>query len=155
MTMNCNPMPHVQSMILATDDVGMGILLDPAQATAISIDDDFATKDDPVGLSGCYDNWNQAVHAEMGITGLIMDAGYGVDVLMTSFHSEASMEEYCTASPKLGDMLWEKGYFGANIHPYETVFAKANRNVDPILLERMTEWHTKNPSNSWDKCGNL
>lgn len=131
----------------------MGILLDPALATTASVDDEFATKEDPVGMSGCYEDWKHAVHAEVGITGLITNAGYGVDVLMTSSHSEASMEEYCAANPKSGDTLWDKAYFGANIHPYETVFIKANRNVDPVLLERMTDWHLKMPSNSWDRCG--
>ncbi|KAK1717411.1 hypothetical protein CaCOL14_002057 [Colletotrichum acutatum] len=153
MTLNCIPRLHVQSMIFATDDVGMGILLDPTVATSASEDDRFGSKDAPVGLSGCYADWNAAVHAEVGTTGLIMNAGYKVDAMMTALHSEEGVEEYCKAHPESGDLLWDKKYFGSNIHPYETVFIKANRNVDPSLMSSMTDWHMRMKSNSFDVCG--
>ncbi|KAJ0311020.1 hypothetical protein COL516b_001722 [Colletotrichum fioriniae] len=153
MTLNCIPRLHVQSMIFATDDVGMGILLDPTVATSASEDDRFGSKDAPVGLSGCYADWNAAVHAEVGTTGLIMNAGYKVDAMMTALHSEEGVEEYCKAHPDSGDLLWDKKYFGSNIHPYETVFIKANRNVDPSLMSSMTDWHMRMKSNSFDVCG--
>ncbi|KAI3541512.1 hypothetical protein CSPX01_07600 [Colletotrichum filicis] len=153
MTLNCIPRLHVQSMIFATDDVGMSILLDPTVATSASEDDRFGSKDAPVGLSGCYADWNAAVHAEVGTTGLIMNAGYKVDAMMTALHSEQGVEEYCKAHPESGDLLWDKKYFGSNIHPYETVFIKANRNVDPSLISSMTDWHMRMKSNSFDVCG--
>ncbi|KXH27623.1 hypothetical protein CSAL01_12942 [Colletotrichum salicis] len=153
MTLNCIPRLHVQSMIFATDDVGMSILLDPTVATTASEDDRFGSKDAPVGLSRCYADWNAAVHAEVGTTGLMMNAGYKVDAMMTALHSEEGVEEYCKAHPDSGDLLWDKKYFGSNIHPYETVFIKANRNVDPALMASMTEWHMRMKSNSFDVCG--
>ncbi|OLN96078.1 hypothetical protein CCHL11_03302, partial [Colletotrichum chlorophyti] len=153
MTLNCQPRPHVQSMILATDDVGMSILLDPTLATTSSQDDRFGSKDDPVGFSGCYNDWNAAVHAEVGTTGLIQNAGYQVDAMMTSLHSEDGVAEYCKEHPDSTDLLWDKYYFGSNIHPYETIFIKANRDVDPALIHSMTEWHMRMKANSFDVCG--
>lgn len=37
---------------------------------------------------------------------------------------------------------------------YETLFVKANRNVDPVLLELMTGFHVsgRNEGRSWDLC---
>ncbi|KAF9872866.1 hypothetical protein CkaCkLH20_09729 [Colletotrichum karsti] len=153
MTLNCKPRLHIQSMIFATDDVGMGILLDPSIATTASEDDQFGSKDSPVGLSGCYADWNAAVHAEVGTTGLIMKAGFKVDAMMTSLQAEGGAEEYCKAHPDSGDVLWDKKYFGSNIHPYETIFIKANRNVDPHLMSSMTDWHLRMNTTSFDTCG--
>ncbi|KAF4922371.1 hypothetical protein CGCVW01_v005345 [Colletotrichum viniferum] len=153
MTVNCQPRMHVQSMILATDDVGMGILLDPAFALSASQDDEFGSKENPVGLSGCYGDWNAAVHAEIGTTGLIMKAGYKVDAMMTAAHTVmGGVEAYCEAT-QAGDVLFDKEYFGMNVHPYETVFIKANRDVDPWVLDSMTEWHLKMNTRSSDGCG--
>ncbi|WYZ34071.1 hypothetical protein EsH8_I_000347 [Colletotrichum jinshuiense] len=153
MTLNCQPRLHVQSMIFATDDVGMGILLDPELATTASEEDRYGSKDSPVGLSGCYADWNAAVHAEVGTTGLIMNAGYKVEAMMTALHSEDGAEEYCKAHADSGDLLWDKKYFGSNIHPYETIFIKANRDVDPSLMSSMTDWHLRMKTNSFDVCG--
>ncbi|KAK3389307.1 hypothetical protein B0H63DRAFT_96999 [Podospora didyma] len=152
MTLNCQPRPHVQSMIFATDHVGMAILLDPGLATT-SVDDEHGKKEDPVGLSGCYNDWHKAVHAEIGTTGLIIRAGYKVDVMMTSLHSEKGAEEYCKAHPESGDLLWNNRYFGGNIHPYETVFMKTNRDVEKPLMASLTAWHLKMNISSYDTCG--
>lgn len=59
---HCNPSPHLQSMMLATDYIGMSILLDPALAFSVPSDDPpHGTVDDPVGYSRCYEQFNQAV----------------------------------------------------------------------------------------------
>ncbi|KAM0280999.1 hypothetical protein ACHAQH_003728 [Verticillium albo-atrum] len=155
MTLNCQPKMHVQSMILATDQIGMYTLLDPALAASASVADQFGTADDPVGLSGCYHDWNAAVHAEVGTTSLITQAGYEVDALMAALHSERSAEEYCKAHPDSGDVLWDKKYFGGNVHPYETVFVKTNRNVDKEFMAVLTEWHLRQEINSFATCGSL
>ncbi|KAK3322892.1 hypothetical protein B0H66DRAFT_216713 [Apodospora peruviana] len=153
MTLNCKPRPHVQSMIFATDAIGMAVLLDPAQAVAASVDDQFGKSTDPVGLSGCYNSHNSAVHAEVGTSGLITAAGYEFDAMMAALHSHASPEEFCTANPDAGDLLFDGSYFGSNVHPYETVFIKANRNIDGGLLTHLTEWHMSMKTTSFDSCG--
>ncbi len=139
-------------MLFATDDVGMGILLDPTLANSASIDDFWGTKEDPVGFTQCYETLKLAVHAEVGITELIRSQGYEVDTFMTAFRA-ATPTTYCEKNGNPDDVLYDKHYYGANVHPYETIFIKANRNIDPTLLEDMTKWHLEQPTTSWDTCG--
>ena len=152
-TVNCQPSPHVQSMLWATDGVGMGILLDPALAHSVPQADPWGTVDDPVGLSFCHETMDAAVHSELGSTRLITSQGYGVDVLMTAYElsAGAGVEEYCK-NGQFEDILYDKKYYGTNVHPYETVFIKTNRGIDPKLLEKLSDWHLKNGVSSWDTC---
>lgn len=153
MTVNCLPRPHVQSMVLATDDVGMATLLNASLATSASPADFFGAENEPVGFSACYNNWASAVHAEIGASALIVNAGFKLDALLTLLHAEAGVDEYCRANPGLDDVLHDKSYFGANVHPYETVFVKANRDIDPSLMRSMTSWHLRMNTSSFDTCG--
>ncbi len=139
-------------MVWATDDIGMSILLDPSLATKSAVDDGWATADDPVGLTGCYTSRDAAVHAEIGTTGLIRSQGYDVDVMMTAYQAEHGADSYCQAHNGSADVLYDKAYFGANIHPYETIFEKTNRHIDSVLLERLTDWHRRGAKTSWDVC---
>lgn len=94
------------------------------------------------------------VHAEIGLTRLIRSQGYEVDVMLTSVHS-ADVADYCNPerAGDADDHLKSGGYFGSNVHPYEIMFAKANRGIDDNLLTLFTAWHyqMKNQT-SWDKC---
>jgi hypothetical protein len=139
-------------MLFATDDIGMSILLDPTIASSVSIDDSWGTKDDPVGFTPCYETLKKAVHAEIGTTELVRSQGYEVDSFLTAFHA-ATPVTYCEVNGYPSDILYDKKYYGANIHPYETVFIKANRDIDPTLLEDMTKWHLSQNTTSWDSCG--
>lgn len=140
-------------MIFATDDIGMGILLNPALAKSAGNDDGWpwGTKEDPVGFTPCYETIKKAIHAEIWNTELIRMHGYEVDSILTAFHA-ATPDTYCQVNGNPGDMLYDKKYYGANIHPYETIFVKANRGIDPVLLENMTRWHLSQNSTSWDSC---
>ncbi|KAL1890610.1 hypothetical protein Sste5346_008126 [Sporothrix stenoceras] len=142
LTANCYPRPHVQSMIFATDSVGMAVLLDPEHATT-GVDDKYGASNDTVGLSGCYSSHRAAVHSEIGLATLIQNAGYSVDVMMAAFHQETSLEAYCNATDNKGDVLNNDDYFGLNLHPYETIFFKTNRKIDPVAIKMLTEWHLK------------
>lgn len=49
-------------MLLATDYIGMSILMDPALAFSVPNDDPpHGTADDPVGYTRCYNDFNKAV----------------------------------------------------------------------------------------------
>lgn len=152
-SLNCHPRVHLQSMLLATDDVGMSVLLDPALALSASVDDFYGTSKDPVGFSPCFSTLHKAVHAEIGITSLMQSQGYEVDVVMTAPHSAANFEAFCDRIGRPDDFLYKDSYLGTNVHPYETVFMKANRDIDPMLLERLTEWHLAGNMTSWETCG--
>lgn len=70
--------------------------------------------------------------------------------MMSAFHG---MKEYeTTCNPDEGDLLWDKEYYGINVHPFETVFLKSNRNIDPLTLERHTGWANERKYSSYDYC---
>ncbi|KAK1599053.1 uncharacterized protein LY79DRAFT_536771 [Colletotrichum navitas] len=149
MTANCWPRFHVQSMIWATDEVGIELLLNPPPGS--STKDDFGTENDAVGMGGCYDGWNQAVHAEVGTTTIFLKQGYKVDLMMAAFQKSKNYIEECDTSQN-GDVLWNGKYFGTNVHPYETIFIKANRDIDPTLIEHLTMWQQASGFNSYSVC---
>ncbi|KAK7757739.1 hypothetical protein SLS62_000117 [Diatrype stigma] len=137
LTVNCGPTPHVQSMLWATDSVGMELLLYPEAAAAASGADPFGSAEDPVAFGGCYMDYWKAVHAEVGTTGLVRGAGYNVSAMMAAFEDPSYMD-HCEWGE---DVLYDKHYFGTNLHPYETIFAKTNRDIDPFLIDLMTKIH--------------
>lgn len=84
---------------------------------------------------------------------LIRSQGYKVDVMLTSVHAY-SAEEYCEIADYPGDPLQPNQYFGSNVHPYEIIFAKANRGVEQTMLDLLTAWHYNMKKDaSWDRCG--
>jgi hypothetical protein len=146
-------------MVLATDSIGMGILLDKQLARSLAIEDEWGNADDPVGFSSCYETFHSAIHAEVGTTGLIRAQGYEISVMMAAFLGASDHEgrpatiiEYCEENKYPLDVLYDGAYFGTNVHPYELVFYKANRGVSPATLDGMTKWHLKMNRNSWDTC---
>ncbi|KAF5585076.1 hypothetical protein FPANT_7657 [Fusarium pseudoanthophilum] len=150
MSANCMPRFHIQSMIWATDSVGMKLLLFPNSST-LSPADGFGAAGAPVAYHSCYDGWHSAVHAEVGTAEMIIAAGYDVDAMMEAYHKSKGFRYDCHADG-VGDLLFNGRYFGSNIHPYETIFMKANRNIDPKLLQSLTEWHLAEGRRSWDIC---
>jgi len=139
----------VQSMIWATDTIGLSILLSSK------------------GINRCFHSWRSAVSAEIGASALIKSAGYKLDVMMSLYHSKdkngkkgmgegnggngARYEEECDSS-KNGDVLWNGKYAGTNVHPYETIFLKSNRDINSVGLERLTEWTGGRGYSSYDFC---
>jgi len=148
MTGNCWPKFHVQSMIWATDTIGMNLLLFPPQPKP--------TEENPkpekvLGINSCFHTWDTAVAAEIGATSVITDAGYKIDVMMQLFQSDKQYIEHCDNGGN-GDVLWNGKYAGTNVHPYETIFLKVNRDIDPLLVEKLTEWTDKANYTSYDHC---
>lgn len=71
-------------MIMATDTIGLDVLLDPTSKTLAT-----------------YPSWHdEAVKIEVRITGEIKDAGYKVDVMMQEFQSEKYFAEKSTGSDR-------------------------------------------------------
>lgn len=83
--------------MLWADDVGMGMMLDPALAHSVPQAGHWCTLDDPVGLSFCHESMDTAVHSELVSTRFITSQSCGVDVMMTTYELSASssIEEYC------------------------------------------------------------
>lgn len=121
-------------MIWATDLIGMELLLQPH------------------GIGKCFDGWQEAVNAETGATHVILEAGYTAMPMMAMFHAdEENFVAHCDTTVN-GDLLFNNKYAGTNVHPYETIFQKTNRGVDPITVQRLTEWHDQRNYSSYDFC---
>lgn len=157
MSHNCIPVRHVQSMIIATDSIGINILLSGSQTSNyirnVTAEEEVIRKLDlnpfsMIGLSSCYQNYSQAVSAEMSLTNLIYNATYEVDVLMTASVTEDYFKNCRNANP-----LIFRGYYGASLHPYETIFTKVNKEIyDQIVIDKLTDWHNEWEVNSWESC---
>lgn len=152
LTASCWPHFHVQADVWATDFVGMQLLMEPPPPRADSLVDDFADRFAPVGLADCYADLSRAVHGELGATRIMLESGWKVDLMMSAYHGIANYSTVCNPEQH-GDLLWKDKYFGTNVHPYETLFTKTNRDLDPVLIDRLTEWHENSAWTSWDACG--
>ncbi|KAI0887429.1 uncharacterized protein GGS22DRAFT_109434 [Annulohypoxylon maeteangense] len=148
MKATCLPKFHIESMILATDTIGMELLLDQPKGSSVPY-----TLDDhrnQVVVSGEHlSNTKQNIRGGVEATGIIKSAGYKVDIVIPSFAKIEDYEENC-AVDSVEDMT-----FGQqdNIHPYEAVFIKTNLDTDSDTVARLTEWHQSRIMNgSWDAC---
>ncbi|KAK6344861.1 hypothetical protein TWF718_006813 [Orbilia javanica] len=132
MTINCNiakgTMKVLNSMIYATDRFGLNLIL-------------------PV-ISPCFKDFNSAVQAENRAARAVLNAGYDVEALMTAASTMPDYARHCTH----GSVLRPNAYFGIDLHPYETIFQKANRDIAPRMFELMTKWHDQSNYSSWDVC---
>ncbi|KAL2075864.1 hypothetical protein VTL71DRAFT_807 [Oculimacula yallundae] len=146
-TANCWPTFHIQSMIWATDIIGITTLLFPprrallyltanpvhlplknkARALAPSI---------TFGINGCFSTYSAAIAAEITSTSLILASGYKVDAMMLAYHGLPTYHEEQKTCENNKDVFWKDDYFGIDVHPFETVFMKSNRDVSPLVLER-------------------
>ena len=164
MTANCWPSLHVQSMIWATDLTGLETLLSPPSAIVTNLtlhptypadtETETGKKLPPhyTGINSCFHTWGAAVAAEIGASALIRAAGYKIDVMMAAYHAAENYEDICEKRRDKADVLWEGRYFGVNVHPFETVFIKSNRDVDTLTIDRLTQWTKKRGYSSYDYC---
>ncbi|KAK6360947.1 hypothetical protein TWF730_007062 [Orbilia blumenaviensis] len=128
MSFNCQPKHHIQSMIFGTDRTGLLLFLPQIQT--------------------CFQTLDSAVGGETSCTSAVMDRGFNVTALMTAFSADKDYANTCDH----GDLLYDGHYYGITIHPYETMFQKANRDLAPLQLEKLTEWHSKAGYESWGVC---
>ncbi|CZT40632.1 uncharacterized protein RSE6_00269 [Rhynchosporium secalis] len=124
---------YVMSMIWATDSIGLNLILTPA------------------GIGQCFSTLEETILGEIRTTPLLKSSGYHVDAMMTMFQSKPDYGfENCTVE---GDMLAEKGYAGFNVHPFELMFIKTNRGINPLMIETMSKWVDQSGYRSYDVCG--
>ena len=159
MTLGCRPLAHVQSMIWATDRIGLETLLFPSATLVEKFKSELPPHDSshPVppwespGINFCPHEYWKAVAAEVYATPLLRSAGYKIDVMMTAYHSIPNYEVACRQWMD-GDMLSKGHYYGMDLHPFDAIFAKTNRGNDPITLEKMTTWTDERRYSSYDYC---
>ncbi|KFY19739.1 hypothetical protein V491_04256 [Pseudogymnoascus sp. VKM F-3775] len=150
MSYNCHGgKGHVQSMVWALDRVGIEILMKPEAEGGI-------------GYWCPYDMVN-AIGGEIRSTPSIINAGYEVEAMNLVYHSHDGEDhnkdgkkdnspkgyiEGCTDD----DFFHDNYYYGFNIHPYETIFMKAARNMQDVLIGNFTEWTDGSGYSSYEAC---
>ena len=130
--------PHVQSMVMATDKVGLEIGIRHGIFSPSSVD---LTYKDAV---------NQK---ELAFSSYILDAGYNIGCLLSAYQGydfrNASRKsiDYAKYSyqPYDSSHYLSKQYFGLDIHPYEVIFVKTAVYTTHIrtYIDRYTEWMSK------------
>jgi hypothetical protein len=146
-------------MIWATDRIGLETLLSPSDTLVAKFENELPPhrNDDPVpriakpGINQCPEEYWAAVAVEVFATPLLRSAGYEIDVLMSAYHGISDYENVCTTWMD-GDMLSHGHYWGMDIHPFDTIFTKTNRENDPLTLEKMTEWTNRKNYSSSTHC---
>jgi hypothetical protein len=151
-------------MIWATDITGLEVLLSPPESIISDLSqnptyDPLTQTETGValpphysGIHSCFHTWGSAVAAEIGSSALIRAAGYKLDVMMSAYHAVENYEDICDKTRETADPLWDTGYFGMNVHPFETVFMKSNRDVDPVTIDRLTQWTMSRGYSSYEYC---
>jgi hypothetical protein len=161
--MNCQYQNHIQSMIWAFDRAGLEVLLYPSNSTVDRLHEILATRPLPPGaplpslgipgINSCPHLYWDAVAIEVYATSLVKAAGYKVAAMMSAYHG-STPEAYEAQCESNGDVLvgGGGGYYGTDLHPFDTLFAKTNRNIAPATLARMTEWMDGRGYSSYDFC---
>ncbi|KAI1213009.1 uncharacterized protein F4807DRAFT_412556 [Annulohypoxylon truncatum] len=148
MKVTCLPSFHIESMVWATDTIGMELLLDPPKGSSVS-DTLNENQDQVVASGGLSSKTKEVVYSEIEATRMIMSAGYKVDILMPSFPRIEYHEEICAKGSAKDVAFGQQD----NIHPYETVFVKTSHDTDSTTVARLTDWHQSRVINgSWDVC---
>jgi len=94
MTMNCDaPVPHIQSMLLATDRVGLETLLYPSEDLVKKLKASLPPNNEAEayalfapGINSCPQGFRQAIAVEVYTSSLLVAAGYSVDAIMPAYH---------------------------------------------------------------------
>jgi hypothetical protein len=121
---------HIQSMVLALDAVAVRALLPVLQ---------------------CYKDYTDAInYGEIGMSQIILRAGYGLTALQGNWRgvsifekdlNSSEVKRRCGAVSKNtgGDPNHQGMYMDGTVHPLEVIFIKTNRKLDPVNLWRETE----------------
>lgn len=116
--------PHVQSMLLCTDRIGLNIIY-------------------PKIIN---DNHNLSlletvILKEIGASLAILMAGYNITCILKPYQVDYQVLSNCFVNSyngAKGDPWWNNAYFGRSLEPFEVIFFKSNRGVTEDVLEQAT-----------------
>ena len=108
-TINCEKKPHVQSYLLVTDQIGLGILTD--------------TKS---GVLSCKTDYTDAVmNGEIGASQIILAANYQIASLQIKYQGvDFRKKEYVNCNNRVSPIFVDHSVNGITHDPYELVFVK-------------------------------
>jgi len=123
----CNKLPHVQSMLLATDRIGLDI----------GITNGIFSRDEPAMslLEIIYGK-------EINFSTLILENGYNIECMLKAYHGI----DFRTSKNFPDSVFKNYGYYGIHVHPYEVIFGKITQkdihteeNIQ--LINKYTDWN--------------
>ena len=88
---------------------------------------------------------NIVLKKEIKLSSEIINAGYDIKCML-AFYKNIQIKTYKPAEPSIC-YLNPTRYFGFNVNPYEIVFIKTNRKIDPILIDKYTKWNIDKTNN--------
>ena len=129
--MSCST-PHLQSMVFATDRVGLTLLFLPALDGSPPL---FSERN-PRG----YDQTIEEL--ELGMSLVIRNAGYNISAISMS---ELAMEVLSRQMDNNGlglhgDLQFQQMYFGLDVNPLDSLFWKTNRGYISKATQKYDEW---------------
>ena len=126
--------PIVQSMFLATDRMGLKLLVD---AGIFTNNDRDASKHEVI------------FRREIPCSKVILAAGFGVDCLAAEHYKRSITTLRKNTS---GDIVYPGRYLGHTLEPLDTCFFKTNRGCSPAALERAIQLADYKRSTSAERC---
>ncbi|CAF2743625.1 unnamed protein product [Rotaria sp. Silwood2] len=108
-TINCEHKPHVQSYLLATDQIGLSILTDKKS-----------------GVLNCKKDYGDAVfNGEIGASQLILHANYQIASLQTKYQGwDFRKKKNWACNNRVSPIFFDRSIDGITHDPYELVFVK-------------------------------
>jgi len=130
----CHHPPHVQSMLLTLDKIGMELVINGGIF-------DF-NKD--------YGHDEIIVQREVGISQLILNSGYNIACMLKALHG-IDFRQNRDSTPHT--FFWRSKYFGIDVHPFEVIFIKTttlvgNCELSPTI-HKITAWHDHPADINW------
>ena len=117
------PSPHIQSMILCTDRQGLDIIYPK------------------VINEQRLDKIQTILQKEIITSKTLLDNGYNIACILSGYNYDFRKLENRLINSNNGhngDPWYNHSFFGNTIHPYESIFFKTNRGVNPEILESLT-----------------
>lgn len=129
-----NGLPHVQSMVMALDQTSLALAL---QNSIFNLETVKAESKDEIVAS-----------KEVSLSILLLKAGYNIACLQIAYKDvdwrlELGKRTHQANTRYGGDCYFPNAYFDQNVHPYEVIFFKTNRNVTTSLVHTYTQWHAR------------
>ncbi len=119
-----NSTAYVQSMLLATDEVGLHIGVQEGIFSPNIIDETHTSI---------------VINKEVRYSNMILKHNFNINCTMKLFHNLNFLQEKDTICKlwklKHYDVNHPYGYIGTSLDPYDVVFLKTNRNIDNYRLE--------------------
>ncbi len=108
---------HAQSYFLATDFLGLSVLLQSGGKDGSEIP----------GVFGCFGSRMETIQmSEISISTQILNAGYSLDCLLTKHQRKDFSKKGNYSCGIYGSPFQDKNYDGRSVDPYEVVFVKYN-----------------------------